>query len=527
MQKEPQGSFIKSEGKSREKSMAIHSKSRIEAFLEGHKYFLLWVLCLFALLRISFFIAAFPFFNNVDEQAHFDTVVKYSKGHLPREETMKYEYESAVLIALYGSPEYLRNSEYPEAAIPPPLWRFNGAQISEYLDKKTYEWTRQSNREAFSPPVYYAFAGAWYNLGKLLGIKGGDLLYWIRFLNIPIYAALFWFAYLLCRSTFKNDLFMQFGVLLLLAFFPQDVFFSINSDVLSPLFCLISIYLLIQILRSNRTWPFHFLTGLVVSATFLVKFSNCPILILFAILIFLRIRKLACEGRLKEQWPHLLLLVSGCLLPIIFWLGWNYHALGDITGNAMKVHDLGWTVKPFGEIWNHPIFTLGGFTYFASHLLETFWRGEFVWALRRMTSVAMDYFYVWSSCVFVSLSIINSWLSKDDYSPDHRFINKISAIMVFISVSFLALLSIVYDFGDCWYPSRNHPYFTSGRLIFGAFLPFLILYLDGLRMMASKISGRINPLIVVLFICIVITYSEIHMTYPVLKSNYNWFHIHG
>jgi len=40
-------------------------------------------LCIVAAVRIFIFSAAFPFFNNCDEQAHFDMVYKYSRGHLP------------------------------------------------------------------------------------------------------------------------------------------------------------------------------------------------------------------------------------------------------------------------------------------------------------------------------------------------------------------------------------------------------------------------------------------------------------
>jgi hypothetical protein len=45
-----------------------------------------WVLllCVFAAIHVFIFSATFPFFNDVDEQAHFDLVVKYSHGHVPR-----------------------------------------------------------------------------------------------------------------------------------------------------------------------------------------------------------------------------------------------------------------------------------------------------------------------------------------------------------------------------------------------------------------------------------------------------------
>jgi len=45
-----------------------------------------WVMifCCFAAVRVLVFSAAFPFFNNVDERRHFDLVIKYAYGDVPR-----------------------------------------------------------------------------------------------------------------------------------------------------------------------------------------------------------------------------------------------------------------------------------------------------------------------------------------------------------------------------------------------------------------------------------------------------------
>ena len=55
-------------------------------------------LCLAAAIRVFAFSAAFPFFNNVDELAHFDLVFKYSRGHLPASPLEKYDPEAAEII---------------------------------------------------------------------------------------------------------------------------------------------------------------------------------------------------------------------------------------------------------------------------------------------------------------------------------------------------------------------------------------------------------------------------------------------
>jgi 4-amino-4-deoxy-L-arabinose transferase-like glycosyltransferase len=515
--------------------ISVNVTIKIQTFLKKHKRVILCILCFLAMLRIFFFSAIFPFFNNVDEQAHFDTVVKYSKGHLPHKEKDNYEYETAKFIVLYGSPEYFHSSKnFNFTGIPPPLWTFDREQLSshkkeqldKYINKQIGEWTTIKNHEAFSPPLYYTIAGIWYNLLKISGFKGGNLLYGIRFLNVFLYGILFYLAYLICKNTNKNNIAMQFGILLLLTFFPQDVFFSISSDVLSPLLCLLSLYLLIKISKSNRSSLFHLITGIAVSAAFLTKFTNLPILIIFIILIIIRIRKLLNEERLKEQLPKLFLLVFGCLLPIIFWLGWNSFVLGDITGNAAKLRYQGVTVKPLAEIWNHPIFTINGLSIFVIDTIITFWRGEFVWGLQRIASVEADFFYFISSCIFIPVSVISALVLKDDYSPEHRFFNYISILYLFLSILLLVMLSIMFDFGPSVCPSREYPYFSNGRLILGALIPFLILYVDGLRVIVTRISARINPLLIVLLICILIMFSQIYITYPVFISNYNWFHMY-
>lgn len=515
--------------------MSFSHSEKIQTFLKNNKTVLLWMLCAFALLRIFFFSALFPFFNNVDEKAHFDTVVKYSKGWLPRNETTNFEYESAKAVVLYGSPEYFyKAGDFMSAQIPPPVWSIYNKQKSSLennqldilINKEITRWTKTNNFEAFSPPVYYMLAGFWYNTLKISGIKGGDLLYGIRFFNILIYGILFFITYLVCKNIFKNDLPMQFGVLLMLSFFPQDVFYSISNDTLSPLLCLLSLYLLIKINESDMSSIIHILAGIAVSAAFLTKITNLPILIIFVIFIIIRIKVLVNVKRLREQLSNLLLLVSGCLIPIIFWMGWNYFSMGDITGNASKVSHLGWTVKPLAEIWNHPIFTLKGLNTFISDVLATFWRGEFVWGLHRISSIIMDNFYSISSCIFIPVSIISTMISNEGYSMERRFLNYISANILFLFLFLLAALSVVYDFGNCWYPSRSYPFLSSGRLMLGALVPFIILYLDGLRIVVNRISARIDPLIIVLLICIFIFISEIYITYPVMGSNYNWFHMH-
>ena len=93
------------------------------------------------------------------------------------------------------------------------------------------------------------------------------------------------------------------------------------------------------------------------------------------------------------------------------------------------------------------------------------------------------------------------------------------------SVLLLAGSSLVFDFDDSWAPSRASPYFVAGRLIGGALVPFVLLYLDGLGHVLDWARLRIDPLIVVALIAAAITASEIAITLAVFQSPYNWFHL--
>jgi hypothetical protein len=54
------------------------------AQFESNERKVVLLLALLAAVHVFIFSAAFPFFNNVDEQIHFDLTVKYSQTHVPR-----------------------------------------------------------------------------------------------------------------------------------------------------------------------------------------------------------------------------------------------------------------------------------------------------------------------------------------------------------------------------------------------------------------------------------------------------------
>jgi hypothetical protein len=491
----------------------------------NHELIIILLLCITAALRVFLFNAAFPFFNNVDEESHFDLVYKYSHGQIPKASIEDYRRQAIELIILYKTPEYLAEvGQYPDGIVPPPIAEHpNPRETAEFNNLVTMWQLKIKNPEAGSFPVYYTIAGLWCAFGRLLGMDGVSLLYWIRFLNAPLFAVFVWFCYLIGRNCFQNNHLQRIALPLIAAFFPQDVFYTINNDAISPLLFAVSLFMLLQLYLEEKSYAYHFVAGLIVAATFLAKISNIIVLVLFGLITILKLKILSCDK--KTNIFRLISLLAATVIPIAVWLTRNQFVLGAITGSSEKIDYLGWTVKPFGQLWSHPILKPSGFVYFIKELTKTFWRGELVWYRTPMALSGMDLFYIVSSIIFIfasGLGLAISWKKAEEH---HRTIILISFLTVASSVFVLAVLSMLYDFGECLYPSLEKPYFISGRLISGAILPFLIIYIDGLRQFFFRLKDSLYPLVVVAAVAIIITCSEILLTLDVFKSQYNWFHL--
>lgn len=492
---------------------------------EKREKIIIALLCLIAAVRIFVFSASFPFFCNVDEEYHFDTVFKYSRGYLPYKGGAYFDREAAEIIAAYATPYFLVSPEaFWNRQIPPPLCVFSKEDIVPVFEKRVNLWANGFNHEVFSPPVYYMTSGLWFNLGRVLGFENVDLLYWIRFFNTLAVSLLVWVSYLFARRFFPDNSFMIIGLPLMTAFIPQDAFYSINNDVLSLLFFTIALYLLLDLyISGNRSYCHYLFTGLFIACTFLTKFSNVAIIGISAVILCLKMWN-AYQRKLAGELPKALLLLASASLPVLAWLGRNYLVLGDISGTAERMKLLTWSIKPFTGMWDHPIFSIDGFAYFWSDIMRTFWRGEFTWHMKPLATKTADSFYVISSSLFVLAAGLGIFFRKR-LNVSERFTTGVCLLTIAFSLVFLAGLSIVFDFGNCLYPSRDNPFFTSGRLIIGMLVPFLSVYLSGLSLVLSKLRVKINPLLPVIIITVFITYSEISVSYHIFGNEHNWFHL--
>ncbi|MGD0711979.1 MAG: DUF2142 domain-containing protein, partial [Bacteroidales bacterium] len=421
---------------------------------------LIIVFCILAAIRVFIYSAAFPFYNNVDEWAHYDIVMKYSHGHIPKALEVILP-ETAVNFVMYNSPEFVtKPDEFPGKQIPQPVWKLSRKKVQPYLDKAISNIKGAPNPESTQPPLYYIVAGIWTRFGSLFGLNGVWLLYWIRFLNIILAALIVWLAYVAVLRLFPENRFIVLGVPLLAAFFPQDAFYSIQSDVLSPVCFGFAFICMIDFIRADiPNMRQGILAGLAVAATVLVKTSNIVLAVVILLMLLFKVYKLVKTRKLVSSLKSIGLLLLCIFVPLFAWYSWNFFNSGDWTGSESKIQLMGWTHKSLLLCFSHPIFTLNGLRIFWTLLINSFWHGEITWHGIQMGIPVTIYFYWISSLILVVWSLINMRHRTNTLQQNMTWL----AFGSFISlVLFMVMISVSFDFGNCFYPSNFYPFFVSG-----------------------------------------------------------------
>ncbi len=486
----------------------------------------IWLLCLLAAAHVLIFSAAFPFFNLVDEKQHFDNVVRYAHADFPRAVAPLSD-EALNFIAVYHTPEYLWSpTNFPGGKIQTPPWKQLFETSAPYLiATKTLSKQMEKNQEASQPPLYYSCAALWWHLGKTLGLDGGGLLYWLRFMNALCVAGLVWIGHLAARTIFPERTFLRLALPAVIAVLPQSAFYAIQNDVLSPLgFGAVFILLVKFWLAEIPGWRLGLATGLAMTATLLAKISNAPLLAVATAFGALKILQLLRMGKFRASFPAILALTLSAGIPAALWLAWCKINFGDLTGSEPKILVLGWTHKPFAEWWSHPIFTPAGFWAFFSDLLATFWQGEILWQRQPLAWTAANLVYVLSTIIFLGVALAGVF-AKSALEKNQRRALGFGFVCFAAAVAFLGLLSTVYDFHDCFRPSRGFPYFTSGRMMLGVLIPFLLLYLYGLERVLEKFAGLRGRLLILGVLLVVMLATETAINWKIFANEYNWFHL--
>jgi hypothetical protein len=484
------------------------------------------LLCLLAAGRIFLVSAAMPLFASADEDAHFDLVQKLARGYWPDNRRQTLDAETARFMSWYASPEFrLRAADIPGGTYPPPLWSLPSSDAREAIaNNVAAELEERPSHEAHSPPLYYTIAAVWYKLGLIAGMSEFRAVYWIRFLNIPLLVALIVATYGFCRGYFPR--WVALATPLLVACFPSNMFFSITNDIMSPLAVLLAVWLMLNwYFQPESTWR-SLGAGLAVAAAILVKLTNVAIIAACCYVVLSRVIRDSKES--PQPWGRhgqaILLTLSG-FLPVAAWALRNRLVLGDWSGNRLKLQSLHWQLKPWGQMLDHPLFSLAGQRFFWRELVKSFYRGDIYWN----GAIAMDYlpvtlFYFFVTAV-AAIGIASVFIGYHRRREERGYrAAVVSVLVVFGSAFLLIYLSLRFDFGDCPYPSRELPFFTSGRLIAGTLVPVLVFYVCGIAAITRRNKPAAAGILGVSAIMMLI--PQIMFFLHVLKSPYNSFHIH-
>jgi hypothetical protein len=187
---------------------------------------------------------------------------------------------------------------------------------------------------------------------------------------------------------------------------------------------------------------------------------------------------------------------------------------------------IGWTPKSFGQYWHHPIFTPGGALFFWNMLTTTVWRGEVSWHYYDLAGGPINVFYVLSTTVFLTIFIFVAMTGHGKTTVEVRSTATTCLLLFLLFAALPFLISVTIDFGTIHRSLRREcPYFASGRLVLGALVPFLIMYLGGLEVFLDRLrlSFLRVPLLIVLIDSLLLT--EIVYSLDVFASQYNWYHL--
>jgi hypothetical protein len=479
-------------------------------------------LAAFAVLRVALFAAAFPFFANVDEQKHVDMVFKYARGYLPEPGRAGYEPQLGELLGLIASPEYLAQ---PGEAVPPPPWLRTPAERGAVIAASRRFLATRENKEAEQPPAYYALAGAWLRLGRALGLEGARLLYGVRALGALAAGGFVWLAWRLVRERYRDDALVRLGVPLLAAVFPQDTYFYVTPDALSPLLGGAAFVLSLRLAERPQTRSaLYAAAGVALAAALLTKWTNAALLAAAAVASLYAVAHAPSALRTRGLAAKLALQWGLALAPVALWCARSQALYGDPTGSALKVARLGWLPKPLSDWLAHPLFTPSGAFEFVTGLVPMFWRGELAWHRTDLALPGFDGFYTASTLLLLGFA----FAGLRGREPTRRLAEALAALALAVAVATLAVLSLAFVFDATTNPTAAHPFFVQGRLIAGVLLPFALLYVRGLERCCALLPLRLRQRAGWLGIgglALAIAVSELSLAWPVFASRYNFFHL--
>jgi hypothetical protein len=485
-----------------------------------------------------FIASSYPLFNIQDEIHHYDLLCHISEGKFPKPGPAPMLLNTTLETILYSSPEYLTD--------PPPTANIPNAkriahqytQILPQLKWKAEQLRKNQDRvnlEIGSPPLYYSLGALWRLLGKSLSLDRINLIYWQRGFNVLLSMLFVWLAVRLSQRFFERKstppLANRWLLPVMAAVFPADYFSYITPDALTAVAGGLALVSLVVPFGSS------FKLSLVVacSVCFLLPFARLSTIVWLIVLPLLALL----------TWPdkalrHRLLAGTASLaLGFIVLVSSNLFRYGEPWGLNYKQTILTWTEKPFSLWLTHPLFSFEGAWTFLSKTIATFWRGDIYWKGVPLPTGVLDYILI-ALTLFVllatpfwiyqkirrqqTLCVLNT---TNTLEQDRALLCLVSAgwLLVIGGLSFLALLSIRFDFGQCFFPSQDFPYFATGRLLSMGLMGFLVTFIVLFNRMLAKL-GRFKNVFwfALIFACVAF---QLYLAWLPLQSPFNWFHLRG
>jgi hypothetical protein len=156
--------------------------------------------------------------------------------------------------------------------------------------------------------------------------------------------------------------------------------------------------------------------------------------------------------------------------------------------------------------------------------LGTFWQGELTWHHQSLALPGIGFVYATLSLALLVPACLLLLPQASNKATLPNWALGLGMVCFIAELGFFALLSIVYDFHECPYPSRSFPYFISGRLLLGALIPFLLIFAYGLDRALMRLGAKNKFLILFTWIGTMLA-VEVATDWPALFNPYNWFHL--
>lgn len=483
-------------------------------------------LALLAFGRVWAFASAFPFFHNVDEHRHADRVLKYARGYWPEPTLQSVEPELAEWVVRWGSPEYTRRrEEFPEGVPAPKAPEEMDLLLRAVYEAKLAALRRYQNVDAQQPPLYPLIASAWYRLGRSIGLENVHALYFVRWLNGGVLAALVLVTWAFLREAYPRDAQIRIGVPLWIAAYPHDLLYGITDDALMPL--LGGVALLAALYAGARRptqTAFASFAGVALALAVLDKSTALFSLPAFAALALATAWRGLRDGAVGAELKAWSAFAIAFAAPVSLWFAHNLALHGDWTGIGQKYAALGIERMPVSHWLRHPLLHPSGWPEFAWAMTRSFWVGEISWHKEPLRAPGIDVLHVSTSGIALALAALAALRAGRD--PVARRFEAASLLAVAVALAALVLASITHHYTGS--ASSMRRWVASSRFAAWAVVPFAICYVRGLQVASRAAPPRWRGVAfwcVLSAIVLATTAAEVAVTAPVFASRWNWYHL--